>query len=105
MMFLNKKGAYYASRKAPKYGVCSSGPYYPGFSLNTRKYGPERTPYLDTSYSIMIHMINNPVFNGNYYFLQFSSKSDSVCCGVRTLSNIWDGAFRENSYKLLKIEL
>ena len=52
-MFLNKKGASYASRKVTKYGVCSSGPYYPVFSLNTGKYGPERTPYLDTFHTAL----------------------------------------------------
>ena len=30
-----------------KYGVISS-PYFPVFGLNTGKYGPEITPYLDT---------------------------------------------------------
>ena len=31
-----------------KYGVIS-GPYFPIFGLNTEKYGPEITPYLDIS--------------------------------------------------------
>ena len=39
--------------KASKYGVIS-GPYFPVFGLNTRKYGPEITPYLDT-----FHVVNN----------------------------------------------
>ena len=30
-----------------KYGAFS-GPYFPVFSSKTRKYGPEKTPYLDT---------------------------------------------------------
>ena len=30
-----------------KYGVIS-GPYFPVLGLNTGKYGPEMTPYLDT---------------------------------------------------------
>ena len=30
-----------------KYGVFP-GPYFPIFGLNTGKYGPEKTPYLDT---------------------------------------------------------
>ena len=30
-----------------KYGV-SSGPYLPVFSPNTGKYGPEKTPSMDT---------------------------------------------------------
>ena len=33
--------------KSSKYGVFS-GPYFPVFGLNTGKYGPEKTPYLDT---------------------------------------------------------
>ena len=35
------------ARKVSKYGVIS-GPYFPVFSPNTGKYGPEITPYLDT---------------------------------------------------------
>ena len=34
-----------------KYGVIS-GPYFPVFSPNTGKYGPEITPYLDTFYAV-----------------------------------------------------
>ena len=33
--------------KVSKYGVFS-GPYFPVFSPNTGKYGPEKTSYLDT---------------------------------------------------------
>ena len=33
--------------KVSKYGVIS-GPYFPVFGLNTGKYRPEITPYLDT---------------------------------------------------------
>ena len=29
-----------------------SGPYFPVFGLNTGKYGPEKTPYLDTFYTV-----------------------------------------------------
>ena len=29
-----------------------SGPYFPVFALNTAKYGPEKTPYLDSSHSV-----------------------------------------------------
>ena len=54
--------------KISKYGVFS-GPYFPLFGLNTEiyfsvfspntgKYGPEKTPYLDTSYAVK-HGINN----------------------------------------------
>ena len=34
-----------------KYGVFS-GPYFPVFSRNTRKYGPEKPPYLDTFHGV-----------------------------------------------------
>ena len=35
-----------------KYGV-SSGPYFPVFSPNTEKYGPEKTSYLDTFHAVL----------------------------------------------------
>ena len=44
--------------KVSKYGV-SSGPYFPVFALNTEKYGPEKTPYLDTFHAVEI--------TGRYY--------------------------------------
>ena len=31
-----------------------SGPYFPVFSPNTGKYGPEETPYLDTFYAVLV---------------------------------------------------
>ena len=36
-----------------KYGVIS-GPYFPVFGLNTEKYRPEITPYLDTFHVVII---------------------------------------------------
>ena len=39
--------------KVSKYGVVS-GPYFPVFVMNTGKYGPEITPYLDTFHTVMI---------------------------------------------------
>ena len=36
-----------------KYGVFS-GPYFPAFGLNTEKYGPENTPYLDNFHAVKI---------------------------------------------------
>ena len=35
-----------------QYGVIS-GPYFPVFGLNTGKYGPEITPYLDTFHAVL----------------------------------------------------
>ena len=37
--------------KVFKYGVFS-GPYFPVFELNTGKYGPEKTQYLDTFHTV-----------------------------------------------------
>ena len=37
--------------KNAKYGVFS-GLYFPVFSPNTGKYGPEKTPYLDTFHAV-----------------------------------------------------
>ena len=42
-----------------KYGVIS-GPYFPVFKPNTRKYGPEITPYLDTFH--VVKTITNHCF-------------------------------------------
>ena len=36
-----------------KYEVFS-GPYFPVFGLNTGKYGPEITPYLDTFHAVIV---------------------------------------------------
>ena len=30
----------------------SSGPYFPVFGMNTEKYRPEKTPYLDISHAV-----------------------------------------------------
>ena len=40
------------AQKMSKYGVCS-GPYFPVFSPNVGKYGPEKSTYLDT-----FHVVN-----------------------------------------------
>ena len=31
-----------------------SGPYFPVFSPNTGKYGPEKTPYFDTFHAVIM---------------------------------------------------
>ena len=38
--------------KMSKYGVFSS-PYFPVFSLDTGKYGPEKAPYLDIFHAVL----------------------------------------------------
>ena len=45
-----------------KYGVISS-PYFPVFKLNTRKYGPEVTPYLDTFHVVRISETGHSIAN------------------------------------------
>ena len=47
----------YIAWKVSKYGVIS-GLYFPVFGLNTGKYGPEITPYLDTFHAV-IEKISN----------------------------------------------
>ena len=36
--------------------VVTSGPYFPAFGLNTGKYGPEITPYLDTFHAVPVSL-------------------------------------------------
>ena len=43
---------YSTAWKVSKYGVFF-GPYFPVFSRNTGKYGPEITPYLDTFHAVL----------------------------------------------------
>ena len=45
----------YFQWKVSKYGVIS-GPFFPVFSPNTGKYGPEIAPYLDTFQVVKIFM-------------------------------------------------
>ena len=35
-----------------------SGPYFPAFGLNTGKYGPEKTPYLETFHAVSIFEVD-----------------------------------------------
>ena len=52
-----------------KYGVIS-GPYFPIFGLNTGKYGPEITPYLDTFHAVKLSFAILNDFNDKekYFF-------------------------------------
>ena len=41
----------YTAWKVSKYGDFSS-PYFPVFGMNTGKYGPDKTPYLDNFHAV-----------------------------------------------------
>ena len=43
---------HFTAWKVSKYGVIS-GPCFPVFGLNTGKYGPEKTQYLDTFHAVL----------------------------------------------------
>ena len=47
----------FTAYKVCKYGVFP-GPYFPAFSPNIGKYGPEENPYLDTFHAVFV--INKP---------------------------------------------
>ena len=59
-----------------KYGVIS-GPYFPIFGLNTGKYGPEITPYLDTFHAVKA---------GNFEMGQLDDSCNSI--SVKQVSHI-----------------
>ena len=40
-----------------------SGRYWPAFELNTGKYGPEKTPYLDTFYAVLLDIFTENAYN------------------------------------------
>ena len=48
----------YTAWKVSKNGV-SVGPSFPAFWLNTGKYGPEKTPYLDTFHAVVYRRKRN----------------------------------------------
>ena len=50
--------------KVSKYGVIS-GPYFPVFGLNTAKYGPEITPYLENFHAVLLLLGILPYLFGN----------------------------------------
>ena len=51
---------YLTASKMSKYGVFS-GPYFPVFGLNTEKYGPDKTQYLDTFHAVSYSIIGKRV--------------------------------------------
>ena len=53
MGWYNSFHQHHTAWNVSKYGVIS-GPYFPVFSPNTGKYGPEITPYLDTFHSVPV---------------------------------------------------
>ena len=52
----------FTERKLSKYGVFS-GPSFAVFSPNTEKYGPEKTPYLDTFHAVFQAAVSSIYFN------------------------------------------
>ena len=55
MTFFGHKSHCVKSVKIRSY----SGPYFPAFSPNVGKYGPEITPYLDTFHAVSIGILFN----------------------------------------------
>ena len=50
--------------KAVKHGV-SSGPYFPVYSPNMGKCGPEKTPYMDTFHEVQMTIDVNKRYKEN----------------------------------------
>ena len=51
-----------------KYGVIS-GQYFPVFGLNTGKYGPEITPYLDTFHPVLLSAAKGELFEEHIFLI------------------------------------
>ena len=62
------KGFINPAWKVSKYGVISS-PYFPAFGLNSGKYRPEITPYLDTFHAVphCVKSVQIQRFSGSYF--------------------------------------
>ena len=79
----------YSAWKLSKYGVFSS-PYFPVFSPNTGKYGPEITPYLDNFHAVNAStiVINIGESNTKTWYNPFSTVK-SYLKESFTLTRLW----------------
>ena len=62
------------------YGVIS-GPYFPTFSPNTGKYGPEIIPHLDTFHAVIATEAATEGVLLKKVFLKISQNSQKNTCG------------------------
>ena len=63
--------------KELKYGVIF-GPYFPVFGLDAGKYGPEKTPYLDTFHAVDNDDQNKSSSFGHRYLMLCSVSSTRI---------------------------
>ena len=73
-----------------KYGVFF-GPYFPVFGLNTGKYGPEKTPYLDTFHAVPVSKINFFSSKFLHHIIGFSSQVFGSFSAKSAINKIADG--------------
>ena len=71
-----------------KYGVIS-GPYFPEFGLNTRKYGPEITPHLGTYRAVTLNQSKSLTCHDNcnthvFFFFAFFRTGLGAILGLNT---------------------
>ena len=77
-----KKGIlknFVACNDVLKYGVFC-GPYFPVFSPNMGKYGPEKTLYLDTFQAAINDQSSHQKESSKLIYLQISHFSDQLIC-------------------------
>ena len=84
--FFQRSPIGFAAWKVSKYRVFS-GPYFPVFGLNTGKYGPEKTPYLDIFHAVIAMLHTSNIFAGPEFMWVFFPK---VCFKVwsKTLGRV-----------------
>ena len=92
--------------KVSKYGVFS-GPYCPVFSLKTGKYGPKKTPHLDTFHTVQrinnsscsvmtVHAKVNTAQKMTFSIKDFFSKWDQIGSFLRIWSHFLKKSLVEN---------
>ena len=74
--------------KVSKYGVLSD-PYFSVFGLNTGKYGPEKTPYLDTLWKVDTFSSYCLLFNA-WCSLKCHTTFNCSKSTVETLKKAWN---------------
>ena len=74
-----------------KYGV-ASGPYFPAYGLNTGKYGPEITQYLDTFHVVLPRENFFCSVENNSELLDHEKLMEDVCStDITNCRFLWNG--------------
>ena len=73
-----------------------SGPYFLVFGLNTRKYGPQKTPYLDTFLTVLktINLVESSIISNKVLNKHKGNNSTNPWTATSFTKGSWDLGFK-----------